>query len=411
MIQDIFKIQKRELENTLNEQYIERNIVLDLSNNIIKVVIGPRRAGKSFASIFNLNNGFGYINFDDEQLIKVKEYDELIEGIKQIYGNPKILFLDEIQNLDKWELFVNRLQRQGYKLVLSGSNSHLLSSELSTHLTGRHLQVIVFPFSFKEYLQYHGNDLTTVEIKGVFDKYVIYGGFPEPLIKRISYKEYLSTLLNSIFYKDISKRYSIRRPQAISDIADQLLSNISSEHSINSIRKISKIKSMQTVEKYLSYLEESFIFFSVKRYSNKVKEQSTIRKIFCIDNGFIHAKAFQTSQNIGKLYENLVAIKLKKEEMQNNISLYYWKNQQQEEVDFVIKKGTKITALIQVAYDVNNTQTHDREIRSLLKAGKELKCDTLIVISRDKEGTQEEEWFGNKGKLTYIPIWKWLLQD
>jgi predicted AAA+ superfamily ATPase len=331
--------------------------------------------------------------------------------MNQVYSNSKTIFLDEIQNLKNWELFVNRLQRQGYTIVLTGSNSHLLSSELSTHLTGRHLQIVVLPFSFKEYIQYYGNNLTSSEIKSKFDEYAIYGGFPEPLIKKISYKEYLSTLLNSIFYKDISKRYNIRRPQAISDIADQLLANISNEHSINSIRKISKIKSVQTVEKYLGYLEESFIFFSLKRFSYKVKEHFAIRKIFCIDNGFIHAKAFQTGANIGKLYENIVAIKLKKEELQNKISLYYWKNNQQEEVDFVIKKDAKIISLIQVSYDTHNTKTHDREVRALLKAGKELNCSKLIIITKDKEGIEREEWFGNKGEITYIPIWKWLLLD
>lgn len=415
MIKDILILQKRELDTILNERYIERSDVkLDLSNSLVKVVIGPRRAGKSFFSLHALNKKekFGYINFDDEKLTEIEDYDELISAMNSIYGNPKVLFLDEIQNLPKWELFVNRLQRQGFNLVLTGSNSHLLSRELSTHLTGRHLQIVVLPFSFKEYLSIHKEKLTTSEIKEELEKYVIYGGYPEPLLKKINYKDYLSTLFNSILFKDIVKRYSIRFGQAIENLSVQLLSNICNEYSYNSLGKIAGIKSTHTIEKYLGYLEESFIFFSLKRFSYKVKEQiSSVKKIYCIDNGFIHARAFNSSQNLGKLYENLAAIILKKQELEGNINFYYWKNQQQEEVDFVIKSGTKVKQLIQVCYNLENNETKNREIRALLKAGKELKCNNLMIITSNKEGEEDAEWFGIKNKIKFIPLWKWLLDQ
>jgi hypothetical protein len=414
IIKDIIEMQKREIDVILKEIYIERaEPKIDLTNSLIKVIIGPRRAGKSRFSIYNLNKGnkFGYVNFDDEGLTKIEDYDDLISAVNSVYDNPKILFFDEIQNLPRWELFVNRLQRQGYFLVLTGSNSHLLSKELSTHLTGRHLQIIVFPFSFREYLNFENKNLTTSEIKGKLSDYLISGGYPEPLIKKINYKEYLGTLLNSILFKDIVKRYKVRFSQAISDLSEQLLSNIANEYSYNSLSKISKIKSTYTVEKYLKYLEESFIFFSVKRFSYKVKEQiSSIKKIYCIDNGFIHAKAFNSSPNFGKLYENLVAIELKKQELNGKINFYYWKNQQQEEVDFVVKKGIKIEQLIQVCYDLDNIETKNRETRTLLKAGNELKCKNLLVINLDKEGEEEIEWFNMKAKIKFIPLWKWLLE-
>ena len=142
-----------------------------------------------------------------------------------------------------------------------------------------------------------------------------------------------------------------------------------------------------------------------------MKEQiSSIKKIYCIDNGFIHAKAFKLSQNIGKLYENVVAIELKKQELNNKITFYYWKNQQQEEVDFVVKEGIKITRLIQVCYNLEDAETKNREVRALIKAGNELKCKNLLVITSDKEGEEELEWFGIKAKIRYTPLWKWLLE-
>lgn len=414
MIKDILILQKRELEMKLKEKYIEReSIKLDLKVPLIKVIIGPRRAGKSFFSLHALNKEghFGYINFDDEKLIESTDYDEIIVSMNSVYGNPKILFLDEIQNLPKWEVFVNRLHRQEFNLVLTGSNSHLLSKELATHLTGRHLQITVLPFSFKEYLELNQARLTSSEINEKLAEYLVYGGYPEPLIKKINYKDYLSTLFNSIIFKDIVKRYKIRSPQAIEDLSVYLLSNLCKEYSYNSLSKIAKIKSSKTIEKYLSYLEESFIFFSVKRFSYKIKEQlASIKKIYCIDNGFIHAKAFNSSQNLGKLYENLVAIKLKKEELDGKINLYYWKNQQQEEVDFVIKEGTKIKQLIQVCYNLDKTDTKNRETRALLKASKDLGCKNLLIITSDKEKEEEIEWFGINREIKFIPLWKWLLE-
>ncbi|MEK6974544.1 MAG: ATP-binding protein [Nanoarchaeota archaeon] len=414
IIRDIIELQKREVETLLKEEYIKRTGPnIDLSNSLIKVITGPRRAGKSFFSIYTLskNNKFGYINFDDEELTRIEDYNELVSAVNSVYGNPKILFFDEVQNLPRWELFVNRLQRQGYKLIITGSNSHLLSKELATHLTGRHFQIIIFPFSFKEYIELEKKHLTTSEIKEKLNDYLTFGGYPEPLIKKINYKDYLITLLNSILFKDIVKRYKIRFSQAISDLAEQLLSNIANEYSYNSLSRISKIKSTHTVEKYINYLEESFIFFSVKRFSYKMKEQiSSIKKIYCIDNGFIHARAFSSSQNVGKLYENVVAIELKKQELNEKINFYYWKNSQQEEVDFVIKEGIKIKQLIQVCYNLNNIEAKNREVRALLKAGKELNCKNLLVITFDKESEEETEWFGITSKIKFIPLWKWLLE-
>jgi len=177
------------------------------------------------------------------------------------------------------------------------------------------------------------------------------------------------------------------------------------------LSKITKCKSAHTVEKYISYLEESFIFFTIPCFSFKTKEQiSANKKIYCIDNGFIHAKATTFSPNMGMLCENLVAITLKKHEINGTIHLYYWKNQQKEEVDFVLQQGTCIKELIQVCYNINNPKTKEREIRALLKASKDLKCNNLILITNEYEKEETTTWFGIKRKIKYIPLWKWLLE-
>ena len=319
--------------------------------------------------------------------------------------------LDEIQNLKNWELFVNRLQRQGYNLVITGSNSKLLSQELSTHLTGRHLLINVFPFSFKEFLKLENKELTEGEVKTRLLSYLTYGGYPEPLIKNLDHRDYLSTLFDSIIYKDIIKRFKIRSVQGLEDLATYLISNIAKEYSYNTLSKMTRCKSVHTIEKYLSYLEEAFIFFKLNRYSFKVKEQiSSGKKIYCIDNGLIHAKAFKLSYDMGRLYENLVAIELKKLEMNGSANIYYWKSKAHEEVDFVVKSGLKVNQLIQVCYDTDEIKTKEREIKALIKAGLEFNCKNLLIITADYEAEEKVSWFGNKGKIKFIPLWKWLLE-
>lgn len=415
MIRDILLIQKRELEAKLKERYVERDVNLKkIDNDMIKVIIGPRRAGKSFFAVHLLSKlgSFGYANFDDEKLVEVKDYDEIVNTINTLYNNPKYLLFDEIQNLEKWELLVNRLQRQGYNLVITGSNSKLLNRELATHLTGRHLLINIFPFSFRESLKLEDKELTKNETREKLSCYLTYGGYPEPLVKKLDYKDYLSTLFSSVIYKDIVKRFRIRSAQAIEDLAVYLISNIAKEFSYNTLSKVTKCKSVHTVEKYLNYLEEAFTFFELCKFSFKVKEQTiSNKKIYCIDNGFVYAKAFRFSSDVGKLYENIVAIELKKQEMNGVANVYYWKSKQQDEVDFIVKRGTKIEQLVQVCYSMDDIKTKEREVRALINASKELKCKNLLVITEDYEAEEWTEWFGTRRKVRFVPLWKWLLSE
>jgi len=416
MIRDILLMQKRELEKRRDEPFIERealNRLKDmLSNDLIKVITGPRRAGKSFLGLNLLSDtgNFGYANFDDEKLIDIKDYDAIISAINSLYNNPQYILFDEIQNLPRWELFINRLQRQGYNLVITGSNSKLLSSELSPHLTGRHISITIFPFSFPEFLKLEKRDLTRQEIKEKLHIYIKSGGYPEPLIKKIDHKEYLSTLFNSIIYRDIVKRFNIRLIPAIENLASYLLSNISREFSYNTLSRLTRCKSVHTVEKYIKYLEESFIFFTIHRFSFKLKEQlSSNKKIYCTDNGFIYHTSFRTGTDTGRLFGNVVAIKLKKDELNGGPKVYYWKHPLQQEVDFVLNEGIEITHLIQVCYDISDIKTVERKEKALIKASVELACDNLLIINDDWEGEKEIEWFGKKRKVRYIPLWRWLM--
>ncbi|MFA5859385.1 MAG: ATP-binding protein [Elusimicrobiota bacterium] len=415
MLNDVLLLQKRELEKRISEPYIQRRIGHNKTNNgLIKVILGPRRAGKSFLGfhILNKTSKYGYVNFDDEQLLGVKDYNLIVDAINTVYDNPSNLLLDEIQNLDKWELFVNRLQRQGYNLIITGSNSKLLSKELATHLTGRHIPISILPFSFTEFLKIQGKELTTTELKSMCDKYIIYGGYPEPWIKNVDFKEYLSTLFNSIIYKDIVKRFNIRRVEALENLAVYLISNVAREFSYNTLAKVTSCKSVHTIEKYLGYLEESFLFFRINMFSYKLKEQlSANKKIYCIDNGYIHAKAFKLSPDYGKLYENVVAIELKRRELEGKSQVFYWKNAQQEEVDFVVKQGTKAVQLIQVCYDTTARETKDREKRALLKASKELRCTDLLILTDNYTAEEEFKWYGKNCKIKYVPVWSWLLNQ
>jgi hypothetical protein len=294
-------------------------------------------------------------------------------------------------------------------LVLTGSNSNLLSAELATHLTGRHREILLFPFSFREVLRFPNVERTLAEEKGRLEQYARQGGFPEPLVKKLDYHEYLRTLVNSVLYKDIVRRYKIRSIQGLEDLARYLFSNIAKEYSCRNLVATTQCRSVHTVQKYLRHMATAFLFFSVPRFSFKVREQASFnKKLYCTDNGMATALGIRFSRDDGRLYENLVAVALRKRELTHEIQLFFWKNVQNEEVDFVIKEGPKVTSLIQVCADPSAAGTRDREVRALLKAGADLGCRNLIVLTADHEHDDQAEWFGKKGRIRYVPIWKWL---
>jgi predicted AAA+ superfamily ATPase len=402
--------QKNDVDLALSRAYVKReSVLLGLENNLAKVIIGTRRAGKSFFAIHVLaaHGRFGYANFDSEKLVLVKDYDAIVSALDEVYGKPDCLLFDEIQNLPRWELFVNRLLRQGKKLVITGSNSKLLSGELATHMTGRHLQTAVFPFSFREALR--ARNLPEEAARGEVWEYLQKGGYPEIYTGVSDARQYLSTLFDAVLFKDIIKHYKIRAPQRMENLAIWLLSNPACEITDESLSRSTGIKSPLTARKYLRHLEEAFLFFAIGRFDFKAAVRvSSASKVYCIDTGFIAAKGLSSTPNYGRIYENAVAIELFREQVAGASRVFYWKSPQKHEVDFVVRRGLRVSELVQVCYDPSG-KAKEREARALLRAGKELSCANLLVITEGYEAEEEETWFGMSGIIRYVPLWKWLL--
>ena len=411
-LHDAVETQRREMHARLAERYVERDLATPVRDDgVIKVIIGPRRCGKSFLAMHLLGQqrSRGYVNFDDERLADVANYDHLVAAVNSVYDNPRHLLLDEIQNLPRWELFVNRLQRQGLRLILTGSNAHLLSSELATHLTGRHLPVILFPFSFAETLRAVPGPRTGPERAEDLRRYSQAGGYPEPLLRDMDREYYLRILWDSVLYKDIVRRRRIRSAAGLDDLAGYLLANVAREYSLNRLTTVTRCRSVHTVAKYIGHLEEAFLFFSLQRFSYRVRETAAAnRKIYCIDNGFVTARGVRFSPDTGRLAENLVAVALHKRALDGACELYFWRGAGQREVDFVVKEGRQVTQLIQVCWDMTGGDTRQREIRALLQAGAELSCDRLLVLTADADSEEEVEWFGKRGRIRLLPLWRWL---
>ena len=419
---EIIREQQEELRAQLKEgKFIEREVLPRfaklMDSSLIKVITGVRRCGKSVLSAQLLEGKkYGYVNFDDEKLmgIKTEELSGLLESVYEVYGKVDFLFLDEVQNVSGWELFVNRLQRQGLNIVVTGSNAKLLSRELATHLTGRHTAFELFPFSFREFLKYEGimpEAATTKEtglIKKRLGEYIKSGGFPETL-KEPNPKSYLKSLYSSILLKDILLRHRVRYVRTFRDLASYVMTNFAREVSFNKLKNIFNLGSDHTAKNYLSFLEESYLIFLIERFSYKKKESLVEnRKSYVIDTGMIRAVSFRFSEDFSHVYENVVAIELLRRKNQEQ-EVYYWKNPQQEEVDFVVKEGLMVKQLIQVCYDIEDTKTKDREIRALIKAGRDLRCKNMLVITEGKEGEEKLSWFGIKAEVRFMPLWKWLL--
>ncbi len=414
-MKEIVLSHKIERDEFLGGKYVPRQSLQKaregVRDNLIKVIVGPRRAGKSVFCIQMLKGtDFAYLNFDDERLVGISDYDELLKAIRQVYGETKTLLFDEIQNLRNWELFVNRLHRRGFNIIITGSNAHLLSRELSTHLTGRYTQFLVFPFSFMEFLK--ARDFATDQVleakekQGLLlnhlDSYLEKGGYPEVVVKGLDAKNYLATLFESILFKDIVKRYGVRYAKKLYDLAHYLVTNHSSEFSYTKLKAVLEFRSVHTVEKYVDYLEEAFLAFQVDRFSYKLKEQMrSPKKVYAYDTGMINAIKFKTARDSGRVIENLVAVEL----MRRGNPFYYYRSSDGKEVDFVLKQGQKVGQLIQVCYTIDDPSTRKREVTALVKAGKDLKCDNLVILTWD----HVSDVVHGGARITFWPLWRWLI--
>jgi len=420
MIHDILLTQQREFEDLVNQPFVPRTSVrLPVSTDLIRVVTGPRRAGKSVLAAHwagGQAGGSGYVNFDDERLPASEGTDALLAAVDAVYKNPGTLLFDEIQNLPRWELLVNRLHRAGRKLILTGSNANLLSSELATHLTGRHLATPLLPFSFPEFLSARGEIAsmkTTAEMLELCLAFARVGGFPEVVIKSLPGPDYLRTLFSSVIYKDIVARFRLRAPQAVEKLATYLLSQPGAEYSFRGLAQVTACRSPHTLQKYLGFLEQAFLAFSVPRFSFKAREQAASnKKTYAIDTGLAGAVGISFSPNHGHLLENLVAQACYRRQLQGEIRLYYWKDSRGSEADFVLQRGHAIECVIQVCLQAESPKVFAREIRGLLHAGQALRCsDLLLLTGSGEEGESVESWHGYSATVRRMPVWKWLLSQ
>lgn len=403
----------------------EREIKIPLEKPINRSVsiIGPRRAGKTYL-MFNLiqklldkkvnKENILYMNFERAGLLPL-ESDDLVLMKEVFYElNPKLkkeetwFFLDEIQNIPNWEIFVRTCLDEGINVFISGSSSKMLSKDIATAMRGRTLTYEVFPFSFKEYLLFKGFKLKKYfssseksKIVNLFKKYLYDGGYPEQIIYNEEKEKILSNIYETTLFKDVIERENVRNIPVIKQLIKALIS--SKEFSVNKffnyLKSMNFKVSKNSLYNYVNYLEDAFFVFLLKKFdlSYKKAEQS-LPKVYFIDNGILSINHIDDK---GRLLENLIFIEL----IRRGEEVSYYQNVLHEEVDFVLRKGKKVKRLVQVCYDFENFATKERELKILVKASEEFNCNDLVVISMHKEG---EEEYKNK-KIKFIPAWKWCL--
>ena len=412
--------QKEELERVSSLAMVSRReeSMVNLDSNVAQVVIGVRRSGKSTIcqkAILKSGRPFGYVNFDDERFgeLTAKDFDLILKTLYRINGEFNILFFDEAQDIKGWHLFVNRMLRSGMKVVLTGSNANLLSSELTTYLTGRYNELTLYPFSFLEYCYAKNVNVTSQSTKNqalrqkALDEYMSTGGLPEVVVNGEG-KGYVMSLFNAIITKDIKKRHRIRYIETLLEIANNLLDKYCQEISFNDIAKEFSLSSVHTAKKYVSYLEDAFLLRVIHKYSFKSGERTKSRKIYAVDLAFAtNRKDLIATENIGWRLENIVLIELLRRIDKNYQEIFYIKKDNQFEVDFAVCEKNKAIELIQVSHHIDEPESklYKREVGGLVKGAEYAKCTRLTLIVM--EGERGTIWKDGK-TIEVIPAAEWL---
>ncbi len=388
---------------------------MDLRSNRAQVVIGVRRSGKStLCEMFLRQNGIecAYVNFDDERLkdMQSDDLDNLLEALYMTYGEFKYLFLDEIQNIDGWPLFVNRLLRQKLHIFITGSNSKLLSKELSTHLTGRNNKVELYPFSFSEYCAMKGIDVVSLSTKAngirkaTLHEYLQQGGFPE-LFNETNRRGYINGLLDAIIKNDIAERFKVRNVEVLRRIAAYLADNYCQEFVAKTVGELFGV-SNHTAENYYSYLKEAFLLVGINRFSYKSMDRVRNEKVYVVDTSLVTEREDNFSlENIGWKLENVVCVELMRRNKPLFCDVFYYKDQSSQ-VDFVVAKDGNVRELIQVSYDISAGRTRNREIKGLKNAARKLRCNNLTLITFEEHETIVEDGY----TINVVHATEWLLR-
>jgi predicted AAA+ superfamily ATPase len=374
--------------------------------SIAQVFIGVRRSGKTSLSIVNacqFETNFCYVNFEDPFFINNNSFeilDQIAGTYQKIYKTkPRLLILDEIQNIPYWERWLRKvIDTEAIKIFITGSSADLLSSEIATSLTGRAIEHTIWPLSFQEFLDFQ--KIKSKDYKKSFQKYIQEGGFPKINLEKTNQIQLLQNYLKDIIYKDIMSRYEIRNLAGLESVIQFILTNISSKHSANSIKNAFNINT-HTVQEYLDYCESAFLLFFIKKYDRNLKIQSrNPQKAYCIDTGLRQANAFYHSLDTGKLVENIVFLELKR----RGYELFY--HQGNYEVDFLITQSGVVTQAINVCYsDLNNQETYDRELNGILECIKEHGLSEGTILT---DSLNTEIWLDNR-KIIFKPVIKFLL--
>lgn len=399
-------------KDVIVQKYPRNNLGLKFIGKNAIALIGVRRSGKTYYALDlaeRETKDFFYMNFEDPYFTasnSTAELDRLVEVYTEFSGKePKLLVLDEIQNIECWERWVRKQVDLGkYSLVVTGSSAKLLSSEIASSLTGRNITHHIWTLSFQEFLSFKDSaeKLSVNEYLAQFKKYLSEGAFPEVVQlkdvqeKRLQLQQYFEDILN----KDIIKRHQIRSTHSLYLLANYYLTNLSSLHSTHSVKKALNINA-ETVGDYTRYLEDAFLIYAVQRYHPNLKVQSRdAKKIYVIDTGLRNAISRSVSDDWGKLAENIVYIELRR----RGKEVYYYK--EVGEVDFIITENFKAKEAIQVSYsDLEDASTYEREVNSLQECLTNLKLDSGLILTRNRE---EIIHLGDQ-KITMMPIYKWML--
>ena len=419
-ILEVLAEQQEEIKSYKQQKWVERKeeSLFEFDTSMAQVVIGVRRSGKStLCHKVLLERGirYGYVNFDDDRLaeMQVGDLNTVLSCVYQLYGTDiPYLVLDEIQDVDGWYLFVNRLLRTSLNIFITGSNAKLLSGELATHLTGRYNEIHLYPFSFSEYCHYHQIDTQSIttkadaERKRAFMDYIHDGGFPE--MQRLRNKRaYVQSLIEAILRKDIQKRFKIRNIEALRKLAHHLINNACQEVNYDDLSEMLGIAD-KTAKKYVDYLSQAFLIQPLTRHSFKSSVRIRNQKAYIVDTGLQgHRDNALAAENLGWRLENVAYIELLRRCAHDFLDVYYYKpNPRAKEVDFVVCDQSKVVELIQVAYEIDSQRTYHRETTSLVKASEALSCNRLTLIAFSP--TRDVEI---NGKTVHIvSALEWLLQ-
>ena len=404
--------QRRERDELMSRPYLMRRSNQDtdllLSSSLIKLITGPRRVGKSTQALLMLRDkNFAYLNFDNYSLLDAWDANLVMRMLDDVYPGYEYILLDEVQNLDGWDLWVSELYRLGKNLVITGSNARMLSGEMATVLTGKYLQLEMLPFSLEEFFDWNKLDLHCLNPEDktnslvLADDYLRNGGYPEVVASRQLTRSYLDTLFDSIVWKDVAKRHNVRNVTDLNNLAMYLVSNFCNPVSANDLTTELGFSSVNTTRKYMDYLHEPYLFYYLSRYNNKLKlMKKAPRKVYVVDNGFVTSKAFSLSDNLGRLLENQVFIELVRRGYDVERTMFYYRSRNDKEVDFVLRKEAHIERLVQVCYDMSNPKTEKREVDSIVECAGELKCRNLVIVTDNDKRTIEKDGY----KIDVVPI-------